>query len=259
LEDDPHHRLNDRMMHLPLVARFASPKATDVQPLIDAMAADAAVAGCERCRWQSILFSAEALARIGAVDAARAALDDWDASHPTPRPGPGARRAYIDALVEAQHEPRASLAKFEQAAVLAERAGQGLLGLWIELDAAAALSQIDRGAGVEALRAVAQRAQAMGALSEQQLAVRLLRTLGVRTWRRGADGAPLTGRELEIAGLLVGGDSNPEIAESLFISRKTVERHVSNILFKTGARNRTELVARLTSDHQDAPDAGGHG
>jgi DNA-binding NarL/FixJ family response regulator len=67
----------------------------------------------------------------------------------------------------------------------------------------------------------------------------------VRTWRRGAAGAPLTARELEIAQLVAGGATNREIAETLFLSPKTVERHVSNALKKIGARNRTQLAERL--------------
>jgi len=55
----------------------------------------------------------------------------------------------------------------------------------------------------------------------------------------------LTPRELEVARLVVEGASNPEIAAQLFLSRKTVERHVSNALAKVGARNRTELARQL--------------
>jgi DNA-binding NarL/FixJ family response regulator len=55
----------------------------------------------------------------------------------------------------------------------------------------------------------------------------------------------LTDRESAIAHLIAEGASNPEIARKLFLSRKTVERHVSNVLKKTGVRNRTELAARL--------------
>ena len=73
-----------------------------------------------------------------------------------------------------------------------------------------------------------------------------LRSLGVRTWKRGAgQGATLTERERAIAQLIAKGASNPEIAQQLFLSRKTVERHVSNVLRKAGVRNRAELAARV--------------
>jgi NarL family two-component system response regulator LiaR len=41
----------------------------------------------------------------------------------------------------------------------------------------------------------------------------------------------------------VQGDSNPDIAEKLFVSRSTVKFHVSNILMKLGTATRTEAVA----------------
>jgi len=53
----------------------------------------------------------------------------------------------------------------------------------------------------------------------------------------------LTTRELEILKLMVHGDSNPDIAEKLFVSRSTVKFHVSNILMKLGTATRTEAVA----------------
>jgi two-component system, NarL family, response regulator LiaR len=53
----------------------------------------------------------------------------------------------------------------------------------------------------------------------------------------------LTARELEILKLMVHGDSNPDIAEKLFVSRSTVKFHVSNILMKLGTATRTEAVA----------------
>ena len=69
--------------------------------------------------------------------------------------------------------------------------------------------------------------------------------LGVRTWRRAAAGAPLTEREQEVAGLVAEGATNREIAKMLFLSPKTVERHVSNVFKKVGVRNRAELASRL--------------
>jgi DNA-binding CsgD family transcriptional regulator/tetratricopeptide (TPR) repeat protein len=53
----------------------------------------------------------------------------------------------------------------------------------------------------------------------------------------------LTEREQEILVLLAGGRSNPQIAESLFISPKTASVHVSNILAKLGVDSRVEAAA----------------
>jgi len=93
---------------------------------------------------------------------------------------------------------------------------------------------------------VAQLAEENGAQTIVAVTEKRLRALGVRTWRRGAAGrALLTERERTIARLIAAGASNPEIAQQLFLSRKTIERHVSNVLKKTGVRNRAELAARV--------------
>ena len=53
----------------------------------------------------------------------------------------------------------------------------------------------------------------------------------------------LTPREVEILGLLALGYMNPEIAEQLVLSVRTVETHRSNIQRKTGLTTRAELIA----------------
>jgi len=54
----------------------------------------------------------------------------------------------------------------------------------------------------------------------------------------------LTARELQILMLLAAGTSNPRIAAELVLSLDTVKKHVSHILGKLGAANRTEAVTR---------------
>jgi len=55
---------------------------------------------------------------------------------------------------------------------------------------------------------------------------------------------PLSGRELEVLALLGAGKLNKAIAGELMISLDTVKRHVSHILAKLGAANRTQAVTR---------------
>ena len=54
---------------------------------------------------------------------------------------------------------------------------------------------------------------------------------------------PLTPRELEVLQLLAAGQTNRQIADSLVVTERTVKFHVSSILAKLGAANRTEAVA----------------
>ena len=57
-------------------------------------------------------------------------------------------------------------------------------------------------------------------------------------------GAPLSDRELEVLRLLAAGKPNRQIAEELVVALNTVKKHVTHILDKLGAANRTEATAR---------------
>jgi DNA-binding NarL/FixJ family response regulator len=92
----------------------------------------------------------------------------------------------------------------------------------------------------------------------------LLRKAGAPVPRRsaGTEDVPaalralrVTGRELEVLRLLGEGRSNRAIAERLYLSHRTVERHVANLTAKIGVDGRTELVAfaaRATRDTSPA-------
>jgi Response regulator containing a CheY-like receiver domain and an HTH DNA-binding domain len=62
--------------------------------------------------------------------------------------------------------------------------------------------------------------------------------------RRGEDHRedPLSPRESEVVKLIAEGQTSREIAETLVLSEKTVERHRANILDKLGLRDRVELT-----------------
>jgi DNA-binding NarL/FixJ family response regulator len=52
----------------------------------------------------------------------------------------------------------------------------------------------------------------------------------------------LTPTELDVAGLVSEGLSNPEVASRLYVSRSTVKAHLAHIYAKLGVANRTELA-----------------
>jgi DNA-binding NarL/FixJ family response regulator len=54
----------------------------------------------------------------------------------------------------------------------------------------------------------------------------------------------LSGRELEVLGLLADGKANQEIADALYISPSTVRNHVANILAKLHVENRVQAAVR---------------
>ena len=77
---------------------------------------------------------------------------------------------------------------------------------------------------------------------------RELRKLGARAEVRGPATADdsglssLTQRELEIAELITDRMTNPQIAEKLFLSEKTIETHIRNVFHKLGVSSRVEVA-----------------
>jgi DNA-binding NarL/FixJ family response regulator len=91
----------------------------------------------------------------------------------------------------------------------------------------------------------------LGARRHAERARRSLRADGVRVLapRPARDSAsPLTPRELEIARLVAGGLSNPEIADRLVLSVRTVTSHLEHVYGRLGIGTRTAL-ARWITDH----------
>jgi LuxR family transcriptional regulator, maltose regulon positive regulatory protein len=136
--------------------------------------------------------------------------------------------------------------------LLAQQRPEQALGLLDRLHAVA-VAQGRTGSLIEVL---ALRSLALAAGGEEPGAVAALGVplgyLGrlVRAFER--DAAPvipglveqLSPRELEVLRLLAAGRANQQIAEELVVPPNTVKKHVTHILEKLGAANRTEATAR---------------
>jgi DNA-binding CsgD family transcriptional regulator len=87
-----------------------------------------------------------------------------------------------------------------------------------------------------------------GELVAERASAELL-AAGARPRRPRATGPDaLTASERRVAALARDGLSNREIAQTLFLSRKTVEMHLSHVYGKLGIRSRAQLVGALDQD-----------
>ncbi|XKH56163.1 response regulator transcription factor [Citricoccus nitrophenolicus] len=78
--------------------------------------------------------------------------------------------------------------------------------------------------------------------------LRAIRTGTVPTPEAAVPAQDLTEREQEVLRLMAEGYPNRQIAQALFLAEGTVKNHVSTILLKLGARDRTNAVLRALRD-----------
>ena len=261
IADEPDHHMHIDLHEAAAVALARVAPATEEARILSHLEraeAAAQAVGCVRCSGELRLATGEVLARLGRPHEARAALDAATEST-TQDSGPVAAfwRMRAEAVLAMRSGSIEAVSRLDELVSHAEVLERRLDALWLRLDLAQAQFSVatDRPSAVATLDALGLDAARCGALTLAKAVERELRRLGVRTWRRGriGPGATLTEREQQVAGLVAAGASNPEIAQALFLSRKTVERHVSNVLAKLGARNRVELAARLSSGVEGAP------
>ncbi len=107
--------------------------------------------------------------------------------------------------------------------------------------------------GAENLLEALTRYRELGARRDDDRATTLARQYGVpvpgrhRGGRRGY-GADLSPRERQVAELAATGRTNKQIGEELFLSHKTVDKHLRSALAKLGLRSRTALAHRLAGN-----------
>ncbi len=205
-----------------------------------------------RARWYELLAFADLEA--GRLDAA----EEWTARAEACAEGQGINGRSAEAL---RARARLCLARGDAAAAAelarssAEAAARSNLTIWEGVSrtllgrALAAAGESEPAA--EELERARRMLEEAGAARYADAAARELRTLGRRVTRRGvrarsAEGvAALSGRESEVAELAAAGRTNREIAASMFISEKTVEKHMARVFEKLGVGSRAEVAHRL--------------
>jgi DNA-binding CsgD family transcriptional regulator len=104
-----------------------------------------------------------------------------------------------------------------------------------------------RQAAREPLMEGLELARGCGALALATRAGEELRATGARPRRLSYSGVDsLTASELRVARMAREGKSNPEIAQELFVTRKTIEAHLSSVYSKLNVRSRRELPSALS-------------
>ena len=257
---DPHYALAVYQWAAVWLARAGGPEqAEEVVELLQRAMDEAVEAGCPRCRGELELCSLEARLRT---------LDDLDRARPELNSGtshtPGPTSAERSSAAGSGRSWMRATATRSLRQLSSMRCGASRIsGHWpLTLCGSSSIVRASWPRSTQTLRSRPSRPRETarvpwarrpwcGSLTrgcERSACVR-----GGPPARLASQGdAGLTARELEVARLVASGATNPEIAARLFLARKTVERHVSNILLKFGARNRTELAARLRELPDDA-------
>jgi DNA-binding CsgD family transcriptional regulator len=196
-----------------------------------------------RYRWPLVWLGRRLEAEAPEPDAERVAvLGALAETLPTPTP---AARAYRELAAAEADRPSGDWTAATEAC--RELGDPYLLAYALLREAQAACGRGDRDGAASSLRESVRLATTMGAEPLLEEARSLARRARIRIDEgdpeTGIEGFGLTEREREVLELLADGRSNPQIAEALFISRKTASAHVSNIIGKLGVASRGEAAA----------------
>jgi DNA-binding CsgD family transcriptional regulator len=204
-----------------------------------------------------------AAATAGNVEAAKMAVDELTniAAGVRTRLLRASASVGAGALAAAAMDYDGARTRFEDAIDLLEKEGAPFDAARARLELARTLLALGRRstAGREATLAL-QGFRRVGAAKEAELAAAFLQSLGQET--HDAKAGPsnplgLSRREIEVLALIAAGKSNQHIAEALFLSVRTVERHISTIYEKIGVHGRSARAAAtayaLNNGLLDAP------
>jgi DNA-binding CsgD family transcriptional regulator/tetratricopeptide (TPR) repeat protein len=199
---------------------------------------------------RSLLSACEVMAGVEADLGNPGEASRWaDRAAKVAYPGQEATARLARAHALRHSEPRAAAATAAEAAQLFDGAGLLIDVGRARLCAGAAWAAAGNGDQARAeLAAAAQVFAECGARSLYGATVRQQRRLGVRVPvpGRGAGAHGLTRRELDVVNLVSEGYTNQQIADSLYITVRTVETHLSNIFAKLGVTTRTGILKAIS-------------
>jgi len=239
-------------------ARTAIAVARDDVPAVLAAAAAAAdpslLSRLEPARLAFWPAYAAALARSGQHAQANQALRPYEE-----RAAACGRRSVLAAASRARGVLHACRREHDDALAAFDASLTHLNGLGMPFEEA--MTRLDRG---RLLRGAGQRraaARDLGAarvlfagLDARPFLARCDQELGASPLARpGQDQAPLTARQLSIAQAAAAGKTNREIAAEMYISVKTVEFHLGQILARLDLDSRTQIAGALTAPGTSAP------
>jgi DNA-binding CsgD family transcriptional regulator len=201
---------------------------------------------------RSLATGAEPFAAIALVDLAELAAEQGEGSRLAEAAGELEQVArHIDG--DLYHGLSALAAGWSGNADAAERAVELLSRTDCRAFQARALDGFGRSLadadGVDALQRSALAFEACGAVWRRDRTHERMRGLGGRGWKAVAAAhgpASLSRRERQVARLAAQGRTASEIAEQLFISKRTVESHLAHVYAKLGVRSRLDLVRRAS-------------
>jgi DNA-binding NarL/FixJ family response regulator len=164
------------------------------------------------------------------------------------------------AVLLAHDDPTAALAMINDAAGIAAGLDNPFLRARVQaLHGVALAAGGDRPGAIAEIEAAESVLFECGSFREADAAARELRRLGRRVTRRtrpherGTGLSALSPREREVADQVASGKTNRSVAETLFLSEKTVETHLARIYDKLGVRSRTALTAIIAREADAAP------
>jgi DNA-binding CsgD family transcriptional regulator len=184
----------------------------------------------------------EALVALGDSGSARnLALEQLELAERTGLPEP--RGAALRALAHTA-EPADAVGLLEQAVGLLDLSPARLEHTRALVDLGSVLRRINRRAAArDPLRRGLDLAERGGMLRLAHRARVELRACGARPRRSAVTGIEsLTPAERQVADLAAAGDGNREIAQRLYVTRRTVETHLTHVFAKLGISGRSELV-----------------